>query len=399
MAKTFVVQSPAAGTETVVIAEWLVEEGSRVQVGDPLLLVETDKAAMEVETDIAGVLLRRLIPAGTEVAVGSPAALIGEEGEAVPDRAPEPAPQIAPAAPPAPAATASPVGGHARIFSSPLARNRARELGVDVAMLTGTGPGGRIVRRDVEAAAAARPVPSTPAPPPVPAGLVVAGEQVPHSRMRRAIAGALTASKQTVPHFYLKAGIRAERLLALREQILAVGAQRVSITDLLLKAAALAYRQVPEMNVRWTADSTVRPPTVDIAIAVATDGGLVTPVVTDAGRHSLTDLSEQVRELAARARSGKLRQDELVGGVMTISNLGMFGVQEFTAIINPPQSAILAVGGVVEQPVVEQGAVVAGKVINVVLSVDHRPLDGVTAARWMEAFVAIAGEPIRILLG
>lgn len=434
----------AAGAAEAVLAEWLVAERAEFAAADTLATVETDKAMVDVEADDAGVLLSTLVAPGAHVEVGAPIAVLGQPGEVVPDigavladlgvaapaasTTPGPSVTSAPSAPsassaapassvaPAPAAAslapAAPAGagGNGRVFASPLARKIARQSGVAVETIAGTGPGGRILRRDVEAAiaahAAAPPAAAPPAAaPPVAApvaGAEVArgGGDVPHSRQRRAIAARLTESQQTVPHFYLRATVRAERLAALRAEInagLGEGA-RVSLNDLVVKAVAAAHQRVPEMNVIWTPDAVRTFATVDVAVAVATDRGLVTPVLRDVTAQTITQVAAQTRNLAARARDGRLRQHELDGGTISVSNLGMYGVEEFAAIINPPHAAILAVGAVRDEPVVEDGAVVPGKVMTVTLSVDHRPVDGVIAARWVAALRELLENPLRVLI-
>jgi pyruvate dehydrogenase E2 component (dihydrolipoamide acetyltransferase) len=229
---------------------------------------------------------------------------------------------------------------------------------------------------------------------------VVAGAtytDVPHSRIRRATAARLTQSKQTAPHFYLRATVRADALVALRAEVNEGGGQKVSLNDLVVKAVAVAHRQVPDMNVIWTDDAVRRFSTVDVAVAVATDRGLLTPVVRDVGSLTVTALAAQVQELVERSRTGRLRQDDLEGGSMSVTNLGMYGTEEFAAIINPPHAAILAVGAVTEEPVVVDGALAVGTVMRLTLSVDHRPVDGVVAAQWMKALVDLLEHPVRIL--
>jgi pyruvate dehydrogenase E2 component (dihydrolipoamide acetyltransferase) len=436
----------AAGAAEAVLAEWLVAERAEFAAADTLATVETDKAMVDVEADDAGVLLSTLVAPGAHVEVGAPIAVLGQPGEVVPDigavladlgvAAPaRPADSATPAAAPvtsAPPATASPAaaapspaapaaaapagpGGNGRVFASPLARKIARQSGVAVETITGTGPGGRILRRDVEAAIAARPAAQPTAAPPAAAppaaapvaaaqaaGIAAAGDggDIPHSRQRRAIAARLTESQQTVPHFYLRATVRAERLAALRAEInagLGEGA-RVSLNDLVVKAVAAAHQRVPEMNVIWTPDAVRTFATVDVAVAVATDRGLVTPVLRDVTAQTITQVAARTRDLAARARDGRLRQHELDGGTISVSNLGMYGVEEFAAIINPPHAAILAVGAVRDEPVVEDGAVVPGQVMTVTLSVDHRPVDGVIAARWLAALRELLENPLRVLI-
>ena len=424
----------AAGAAEAVLAEWLVAEQAEFAAADTLATVETDKAMVDVEADDAGVLLAALVAPGAHVEVGAPIAVLGQPGEEVPDIgavlaglgvavSAAPAGSATPAAAPAPAPSAAPPaaaappgpGGNGRVFASPLARKIARQSGVAVETITGTGPGGRILRRDVEAAIAAQPAASptaaspTAAPPAAapPAAAPAArnaaahdGEDIPHSRQRRAIAARLTESQQTVPHFYLRATVRAARLAALRAEIntgLAEGA-RVSVNDLVVKAVAAAHQRVPEMNVIWTPDAVRTFATVDVAVAVATDRGLVTPVLRDVTAQTITQVAAHTRDLAARARDGQLRQHELDGGTISVSNLGMYGVEEFAAIINPPHAAILAVGAVRDEPVVEDGAVVPGQVMTVTLSVDHRPVDGVIAARWLAALRELLENPLRVLI-
>jgi pyruvate dehydrogenase E2 component (dihydrolipoamide acetyltransferase) len=436
----------AAGAAEAVLAEWLVAERAEFAAADTLATVETDKAMVDVEADDAGVLLTTLVAPGAHVEVGAPIAVLGQPGEVVPDigavladlgvaasaRPAEPAtPAAAPAAASAPSVTSAPSatassaaaapsaaplaaapagpGGNGRVFASPLARKIARQSGVAVETITGTGPGGRILRRDVEAAVAAHvaapPAAAPPAAAPVAAAPAAGAEpprdgDIPHSRQRRAIAARLTESQQTVPHFYLRATVRAGRLVALRAEINSgLGeSARVSLNDLVVKAVAAAHQRVPEMNVIWTPDAVRTFATVDVAVAVATDRGLVTPVLRDVTAQTITQVAAHTRDLAARARDGRLRQHELDGGTISVSNLGMYGVEEFAAIINPPHAAILAVGAVRDEPVVEDGAVIPGKVMTVTLSVDHRPVDGVIAARWLAALRELLENPLRVLI-
>jgi pyruvate dehydrogenase E2 component (dihydrolipoamide acetyltransferase) len=298
-----------------------------------------------------------------------------------------------------------------RVFASPLARKIAKEHGLAVDDISGTGPRGRILRRDVDAAVASqrsagvatvatrppRPPETAPASPRSASAAAAAYEDVPHSRFRLATARRLTESKQQAPHFYVRGTVRAEALLALRAEINEDAAVRVSVNDLVVKAVAVAHQRLPEMNVTWTANAVRRYASVDIAVAVATDRGLMTPVVRDVGALTATALAASVRDVADRAREGKLTQDELEGGSISVTNLGMYGVEEFAAIINPPHAAILAVGAVRDQPVVEHGTVVPGKVMALTLSVDHRPVDGVLAARWLAALIELLEHPARIL--
>ncbi|MGI5461181.1 dihydrolipoamide acetyltransferase family protein [Streptomyces sp. CA-249302] len=409
----------AANATEAVLAEWMVAENADFAAMETIATVETEKALVDVEAEAAGVVLKLLVSAGSQVEVGSPIAVLGVPGEVAADidtllveldvveppahvmpvRTEVPAgPSSAPVAPPAPAPNA-----HGRIFASPLARKLAKEAAIPVEAITGTGPCGRILRRDVDAAIAAKNTPASPrvvedgARTPASKPLAPAqGVEIPHTRLRRAIAARLVESKQNAPHFYVRATVRADRLVALRAQI-NEGMTRISLNDLVVKAVAAAHVAVPEMNVIWTPDAVRTYPTADIAVAVATDRGLVTPVVRDVASLTVTAVAARVRDLALRGRDGTLRQDELEGGTITVTNLGMYGVEEFAAIINPPHAAILAVGAVREEPVVEDGAVVPGKLMTVTLSVDHRPVDGVAAARWLAALKELLEHPVRIL--
>ncbi|WP_030483386.1 dihydrolipoamide acetyltransferase family protein [Nocardioides aequoreus] len=440
----------AANATEAVLADWLVAEAADFAVGDTLATVETEKALVDVEAETAGTVLKTLVPPSSQVEVGAPIAVLAAAGETVadldallrelgvtgptpvaePERRDVPdlpdapavdpgsgAPVVEPPEMPAdpPQMPASQADGAAsgadgaasragRIFSSPLARKLAKDAGIPLAEITGTGPRQRILRRDVEVARAARAAPAAAevAPPAAPAPAAAGGTtEVPHTRLRRAIAARLTESKQSAPHFYLRATVRAERLLALRAEVNegtdAGGGSRISVNDLVLKAVAAAHRRVPEMNAEWTDDATVLHERADVAVAVATDRGLLTPVVRDVGSLSVTAVAERVRDLAGRAREGRLRQEELEGGTISVTNLGMYGVEEFAAIINPPHAAILAVGAVREAPVVEGGGVVPGQVMTLTLSVDHRPVDGVLAARWLAVLTELLEHPVRLL--
>ncbi|MGZ4549468.1 MAG: dihydrolipoamide acetyltransferase family protein [Blastococcus sp.] len=417
----------AAGGTSAVLHEWSVAERAEFSALDVLATVETDKAVVDVEAEQGGVVLKLLVTPGTSVEVGAPIAVLADAGETVDDvdavllalgavqaASVTPDPEGAPDQPASPAvpdaAVPATVGsgielrgtagnatgnGHGRIFASPLARRLARDAGLPLAGLHGTGPGGRIVRRDVEAASAGRngatASPATVTPPQADV------TDVPHTPMRRAIARRLTESKQTIPHFTLRATLRVDELLRLRSGLAAVGT-KVSVTDLLLKAAARAHTVVPRMNAIWTPDATRLYSSVDLAVAVATPTGLLTPVVRGVERLPVAGIAATVGDLVARAREGRLRQDELEGGSFTLTNLGMFGTEEFAAIINPPQSAILAVGAAREEPVVQDGALAVGTVVHVTLSADHRVIDGALAAEWMAAFVASVEEPLRLLV-
>jgi pyruvate dehydrogenase E2 component (dihydrolipoamide acetyltransferase) len=286
---------------------------------------------------------------------------------------------------------------------SPLVRRLAAERGLDLATVTGTGPGGRIVRRDVESLTAT-PAAATPAAAQAAAPAAVAPvaggsyTDVPHTGMRRAIARRLVESKTTIPHFYLVADCRVDDLLEFRRRVNETAPTKISVNDFVVKAAAAAFRAVPEANAIWTADATRHFESVDIAVAVAIDGGLTTPVVRGVDRMSLSGVSASIRDLAERARAGKLKQDEIEGGSFSVSNLGMYGTQEFSAIINPPHSGILAVGAAKKKPIVVNDELVVGTVMTVTLSADHRVLDGALAARWLDAFVSLIENPVSILV-
>ncbi|MFE2546062.1 dihydrolipoamide acetyltransferase family protein [Actinacidiphila glaucinigra] len=414
----------AANTEEAILESWNVGVNVPYAAGDPIVTVETEKAVVEVEAESEGVLLRLLVEAGTKVEVGTPIAVWGAPDEpvsAVDDlvaslgtgTAPVPAsPGPAAEEPAAQAADGAARGGATRagggrLFASPLARRRARELDVDLNSVTGSGPRGRIRRSDVEAAAA-RPARQEQVAAPVDAGAqggtrpaTAAGARfvdVPTTRMRAAIARRLTESKRNTPHFYVRGSARVDALLTLRQQINAGQGVRVSINDLLVKAIASAHTGVPAMNVQWNDTSIRHFSDVDIAVAVATDGGLVTPVIRGVDSLSTSGVATATKDLIARAKERRLRQDELEGGAITITNLGMYGTEDFAAIINPPQAAILAVGAVRQEAVVEDGAVDIASVLRLTLAVDHRAVDGAVAAEWLREFVDVLEHPLRILL-
>lgn len=421
----------AANALEAVLAQWPVPENTPFTAQDTIATVETEKAVVDVPADVSGVILKTLVPAGAMVVVGAPIALLGDPGELVDDldallfelgvgldpALPAPAaPSGAPTPgrmPVVPAADVADDTG-ARIFSSPLARRLAREAGVSIADLRGTGPGGRIVRRDIQQATdalprshndpgLARPAGDTSATTgsatasaaPAAASAYV---DIPHTRMRRAIAARLTQSTRDAPHFYLRGTARVDKLLKLRARLNESGPVRISVNDLVVAAAARAHVLVPAMNVIWTPDAVRSFSGVDIAVAVATDRGLVAPLLRGVDHMSVSGVAAASRDLVDRARSGRLQQEELEGGTLTVTNLGVYGTEDFAAIINPPQSAILAVGAARESPVVSKGKLRVGTVMAVTLSVDHRPIDGVVAARWMAAFVSLLQEPVRILV-
>jgi pyruvate dehydrogenase E2 component (dihydrolipoamide acetyltransferase) len=415
-----------------VLSLWLKQEGDQVRRGDVLAEIETDKATMELEAYDDGVLQRLLVAEGTTVPIGEPIAIIGEGAEmpasvdaasvdaaapAAPAPAEEaqPSPPVAASAPGPPAAP--PARADAQLRASPLARRLARDRGVDLSTVAGTGPGGRIVRADIEqaadtaapapAAAPAAPAPAAPAPaapaatPVAPAGTAQRDdEEVPLTAVRRITAERLTQSAAT-PHFYLVTVVDADALQRFRAEVnerLAAEGTRVSVTDLLLLACARTLRAHPQANASWGGDKILRRAHVNVGVAVALEDGLIVPVVHDADRKSVGEIARETRSLAETARAGRLTPDQFSGGTFTISNLGMYGVDHFTAVINPPEAAILAVGAATQEPVVRGGEVTVRTTIKLTLSIDHRVLDGATAAEFLAALKATLEEPLRILL-
>lgn len=395
-----------------VVARWHKKVGDPVKSGDLLAEIETDKATMEFESFQEGVLLYRGVEEGQAAPVDSILAILGQEGEDISTLlAEETKAGVAQASGPAvqvqsPAEEASDSGKEApptlppadtgddgRIKASPLARRLAREKGIDLSALRGTGEGGRIVRRDVEA--------YTPAP--APAGFVSAPtgpayEDVPLSQMRKAIARRLSESKFTAPHFYLTTDVDVEALAAARERLNARFDVKISFNDLIIKATAVALQRHPRVNASWLGDKIRYHRQVNIGVAVAIDDGLVVPVITNAPARSLSDIAATVRDFAARARDKKLQPHEMEGNTFTISNLGMFGIEQFTAIINPPDVCILAVGAVREEPIVRNGAIVAGRRMRLTLSCDHRAVDGATGAAFLQTLRHLLEEPLGLLL-
>ncbi|MBL6605177.1 MAG: pyruvate dehydrogenase complex dihydrolipoamide acetyltransferase [Alphaproteobacteria bacterium] len=408
------------------LARWLVAEGDAVRSGDVIAEIETDKATMEVEALDDGVMAKLVIAEGTQnVAVNALIAVLAEEGEDaseaakgaenVPENAPKNAPENAPVpAPPAPVAAPTPtpapaptapqavtVQKGARIFASPLARRIAGDAGLDITSVMGTGPHGRIIRADVEEAIAkgAAAVTTSAATPTM--GMAAQSERFePHSAMRRVIAERLQQSKQKAPHFYLTVDCEIDNLLQARKALNEVAPEgvKISVNDMVVKAAAAALIAVPEVNgyfeeagCRYFSDA-------DICIAVAVDGGLVTPVIKAANHLGLSAIASASADLAKRARDNQLDPAEYTGGTFTISNLGMFGVREFSAVINPPQAAILAVGAGEKRPVVRGDALDIATVMSVTLSADHRIVDGAVGARWLQAFKGAIENPVTMLL-
>lgn len=433
MATVIRMPSVLAGASEAAIAKWLVKPGDTIKVGDPFAELETEKAVVEYNAEVDGTIGRLVIAEGGSGEIGAPIAVLIASGETDADidaalggesagapaaapvaeaaraataATPTPSATPAPAAAPAPtttsAAAPAPVVDHTggRAFASPLARKMARERNLSLASVVGTGPGGRIVRRDLESLpAGGAAAPATVAPAASAAVAPAAGNtEIPLTGMRKAIARRLTESKSTVPHFYLTTECKVDALLAMREQINAVSAVRVSVNDLVVKAVAAAFIDVPDANVTWGETALIKHGSVDISIAVSTEGGLVTPVVRNVTAKSVTAVSEEIKDLASRAQDKRLRQDELEGGSFSISNLGMYGTLEFAAILNPPQSGILAVGAAVDQPIVVDGQLTVGKVMRCTLSADHRAVDGALAAQWLAAFTKRIENPVTLLI-
>ncbi len=430
MASVVRMPSVLAGATEAVVASWLVAPGDTVAVGDPLAEIETEKAIVEYGAEEAGVVGRIVLAAGDTGEIGAPIAVLVKDGETdadidaalgggapAPGPAPAAAPGPAPAAATAPAAASAPARAPAqtRLFASPIVRKIASEKGIDLTTIAGTGPNGRIVRRDLErlAGRSRRPAGDAhdggqPAPQPAaaqaspaqasPARASAAGTLIPHPPARRAIARRLTESKATTPHFYLATECVVEELLGLRQRINQTAPVKISINDFVIMAVAAAFGDVPEANVTWTDEGLMTHPSVDLSIAVATDRGLVTPVLRDAAAKRLSVIAAEAQSLAQRARDRRLLQHELEGGAFSISNLGMYGTLEFAAIINPPQSGILAVGAARPQAVVVDGAVTVANVIRCTLSVDHRAIDGALAARWLAAFTAHLQDPLGMII-
>jgi pyruvate dehydrogenase E2 component (dihydrolipoamide acetyltransferase) len=399
-----------ANTSEAIIQTWLVSVGQQIAVGDPLAEIETEKALVEYAAEVEGILARLIAEPGSAIAVGEPIAVVLAPGETDADidfglLAGAPTPPAAEPDPAPPAANPAVVTNGRRLFATPLVRKLAKEKGIDLESVSGTGPGGRIVRRDLDRLPAQERVP---VPEPEPAREKSAVHEtsspgtgfvdIPLTGMRKAIARRLTESKTTVPHFYVTADCRVGALLDLRRTVNAGTPIKVSVNDFILKAVAGALIEVPEANAVWNGDSIRRFDSADIAVAVAVDGGLLTPVLRGVDNTPLSVLSTRVADLVERARAGRIQQPELEGGSFSVSNLGMFGVSEFSAILNPPQSGILAVGAATQRPVVVDGELAVGAVMTVTLSADHRVIDGAVAASWMAAFVRRIENPLTILI-
>ncbi|MFZ2157593.1 MAG: pyruvate dehydrogenase complex dihydrolipoamide acetyltransferase [Bradyrhizobium sp.] len=431
------------------LAKWLKKEGDKVKSGDVIAEIETDKATMEVEAVDEGTIAKILVPEGTQdVAVNDVIAVLAGDGEDVKSagagaasatkaapaaEAPAksaPAPAAAPAttkvpapaaAVPAPqAASAQQANGHARTFSSPLARRLARDAGIELARISGTGPQGRIVARDVEEAKSGKGLKAPAAAPGVAPSIAPSMsdkqilalfepgsyEVVPHDGMRRTIAQRLTASVQTVPHFYLTMDCDIGKLLAAREEINAAAPKdkekkplyKLSVNDFVIKAMAIALQRIPDCNVSWTDSGMLKHKHSDIGVAVAMPGGLITPIIRKAETKSLSTISGEMKDFAARARARKLKPEEYQGGTTAVSNLGMYGIKDFTAVINPPHATILAVGTSEERAVVRGGKIEAAHIMSVTLSCDHRAVDGALGAELIGAFKMLIENPVMMMV-
>jgi pyruvate dehydrogenase E2 component (dihydrolipoamide acetyltransferase) len=423
------------------LAKWVKKEGDKVKSGDVLAEIETDKATMEVEAVDEGTLGKILVAEGTEgVAVNTRIAIILEDGEdasalsGAPKEAAAPAPAAAPAAASAPAVAAAPApvaaapaaASHGdRVFASPLARRMAAQSGLDLSGVAGTGPHGRVVKADVEAALkggapkaaaaapAATPVAAAPAAAPAPVAaaapkgvdakaladkLGMKYKVLPNSGMRKTIAKRLTEAWQTIPHFGLAVDCEIDNLLKLRAELNAKSGEKISVNDFVVKAVAIALAKYPAANVSWHEDGILQYENVDVSVAVSTDGGLITPIVKNADRKGLAAISADVKELAKKAKEGKLKPEEFQGGTFSVSNLGMFGIKSFTSIINPPQSCILSVGAGEKRPVVKGDALAIATVMSLTLTVDHRSVDGAVGAEFLKLLKGLIEDPITLML-
>jgi pyruvate dehydrogenase E2 component (dihydrolipoamide acetyltransferase) len=403
-----VVAMPKLGFDMAegLLVRWVKREGEPVEKGEILAEIETDKATVEVEATRGGFLRSQVIAEKTSVPVGAPIAVIGTADEPIDLQAllggasaSPVAPAAAPIAPAAPSPTAAPAAGdEGPVRASPLARRLAAERGLRLAGLRGSGPGGRITKRDVEAAAADASRPSAAAGgSPSPA---IKAERIALTKLRGAIGRRMQASKQQAPHFYLTSDLDAGPLVDLRTELNAVlpEAEKLSVNDFLIKAAALALGEVPSLNASLEGDSILRHGEIHIGVAVATESGLLTVVARQADRRPLSELAQDVRQIAARAREGRVRPEDIEGATFTISNLGMFEIEHFAAIINPPEAAILAVGAVRQVPIVRDGAIVPGRRMKVTLSADHRVTDGAEGARFLQALRQRIEHPLQLVL-
>jgi pyruvate dehydrogenase E2 component (dihydrolipoamide acetyltransferase) len=430
------------------LAKWLKKEGDKVKSGDVIAEIETDKATMEVEAVDEGTIAKILVPEGTQdVAVNDVIAVLAGDGEDVkaagagaasappksappaqapaaakPAPAPVPAAKVAPAAAtaPQPVAPSAQTNGHGRIFSSPLARRLAKEAGIELARIDGSGPHGRVIARDVEQAKSGKGL-KAPAAAPAAAPMIAPSmsdqqiralyedgsyEVIPHDGMRRTIAQRLTASVQTIPHFYLTMDCNIGLLVEAREQINAAApkekdgkpAYKLSVNDFVIKAMALALQRIPNANVSWTDGGMLKHKHSDIGVAVAMPGGLITPIIRKAETKPVSVISAEMKDFAARARARKLRPEEYQGGTTAVSNLGMYGIKDFTAVINPPHATILAVGTAEERAIVKHGKIEVAQIMSVTMSCDHRAVDGALGAELIGAFKLLIENPVMMVV-
>lgn len=413
MSKLLHMPEVLANTTHATINKWLVAEGDNIVIGQCIAEVETDKAVVEMIAEEDGLISKLIAQEGEEVEVGAPIAQLNGDGQVdlaalafapaeavVDDVATTNAPQTQ-----ANKAEEAPENNQQgeRIFASPLAKRLAQQNQLNLAELDGSGPRGRIVKRDIELAleqAIAQVVETAQVNSPVaPAATIVAEyDEIALSNMRKTIARRLTESKSTVPHFYLNVECHVDALLTMRQQINAIANEKISVNDMIIKAVAMASAQVPQMNACWAETAIHQYHHVDISVAVATEKGLLTPVIRKAETKSLSTIHREVVELATLARDGKLRPEQYQGGSFSISNLGMYGVSDFNAIINPPQAGILAVGAIKKKPIVVNDEIQVGSVLRCSLSADHRVIDGAVAATWLAAFQQLIEDPLKLLI-
>jgi pyruvate dehydrogenase E2 component (dihydrolipoamide acetyltransferase) len=398
------------------LVRWVVSEGSSVEKGDILAEIETDKATVEVEAFISGIVHKHLVSEGAATPVGAPIAVIGAAGEEIDLDALMPTEAMGEAIPAVEEPTQAPVSpepvplpsavaeGEGRlpdgVRASPVARRLAVDHGVDLRQLSGSGPGGRIVKKDVEAALLSAAAVPEMAPAYVSPELARPTERVPMSKLRATIGRRMTTSKQHVPHFYVTANIDAAPMMAMREEanVLLPEEEKLSVNDFIIKAAAIALRQFPNLNASLEDGQIVRHGVINVGIAVAVEDGLLTVVIRDADLKPVRLISKEARTMVARAREGRVRPEDIEGSTFTVSNMGMFEVDDFIAIINPPEAAILAIGSVDEVPVVDGGEIVPGLRFKCTLSADHRVTDGAEAARWLQVFRSYIEQPLKLML-
>jgi pyruvate dehydrogenase E2 component (dihydrolipoamide acetyltransferase) len=416
MAYTLRMPEVAANATHATLVSWTKREGESIDIGQSIADVETDKAVVELPVEHGGVIGQLLVSNGTEVAVGAPIAILLEPGETLAQANPvaspantahQPAPKaesnVVPAHPaPLSAGGALPVAGLQRVLSSPVARLLAKEHGMDLREISGSGPRGRITKNDVQQHLLVREEPPIkgPAPTRAPTALSIQASSstvIPLTSMRRTIARRLSESKSTVPHFYVRVKCQVDALMAARAQINEGRDLAISVNDFVIRACAVALTQESAMNVSWRDEGVHQFDQADISMAVATPNGLITPIIHDAASLSLSQISQQARALAELARAGSLQPSQFQGGTFSVSNLGMYGVDEFDAIINPPQAGILAVGAIRAEPIVKEGELTIGHVMQCVLSVDHRAVDGAVAARWLSRFRTLIESPFKML--